>query len=257
MRSSRRVVAISGHSAQQVRTWRPSWRSAGRRRRRTSPGGTGSTRPAPSSTAATNRSPPCSAQVTLPGIAVGQLADRVRVHEVEPLVGDAGEQPAARSAATTVFQPMCGSRSACTCSTTPGQTPQPSATLAVLDAGLEQHLVPDADGQQRSAGRDPVGDQLGAADPDQPGHARRVRPHARHDQAVRRQRGLGVGGHRPRPRRSGPSPARPSAGCPTRSRARRSSCPIDSRHSAPFVLGTPLTRGSSRDRVAAAPAPPP
>ena len=47
----------------------------------------------PSSTAATNRSPPCSAQVTRRASGRRQVAHRVRVHEVEPLVRDSSEQP--------------------------------------------------------------------------------------------------------------------------------------------------------------------
>ena len=93
----------------------------------------------PFSTAATNRSPPCSAQVhqRRAGAAVGDqlpVADAVGVHEVEPLVLDAGEQHATRAATSTVFQPMCGTTGACSRSTPPGHSPQPSVVDAVLDA---------------------------------------------------------------------------------------------------------------------------
>ena len=123
--------------------------------------------------------------------------------------------------ARTVFQPMCGSRSACSSSTRPGQIAAAVGPYAVLDAGLEQHLVPDADGQRRPARGPPLGDDLRPAHGDQSRHAGREGADARDHQTVGGQRRVRVGGHRrPRPRPARP-PARPSAGCPTRSPGRR------------------------------------
>ena len=99
---SGRSLLRSASAAVTAQARDPVAQQRGRRRRRTSRGGTGSRTSGPFSTAATNRSPPCSAQVTSGGrgAAVGDqrpVAHGVGVHEVEPLVLDAGEQRASPS----------------------------------------------------------------------------------------------------------------------------------------------------------------
>ena len=95
---------------------RSSCAAAWPRRLRTSRGGTASPSSGPFSTAATNRSPPCSAQVTS-GARVRPLRhqlpapDAVGVHEVEPVVLDAREQRACPRARRRCSSP-CAGRSA-------------------------------------------------------------------------------------------------------------------------------------------------
>ena len=116
----------------------PVRRAGWRRRRRTSPGGTGSPTARRSRRAATNGSP-CSVQVATAAASAASGTrpprDGVGVHEVEALVLDAGEERAAGAGASTVFQPMCGRTGASSRSTTsPGHSPQPCGPDAVLVA---------------------------------------------------------------------------------------------------------------------------
>ena len=154
----RSVTAVAHPVAQQGR----------RRRRRTSRGGTGSPHSGPFSTAATKRSP-----CVGPGDhgrdgregAVGlerPLLHRIRVHEVEPLVLDAGEQPRARRRPSTVDQPMCGTTWPAAARPVPGHSPSPSsAGDARLGRPVEQHLHADADAEHRPAAGEPQVDQPG------------------------------------------------------------------------------------------------
>ena len=137
-------------TARRLTGTRPSCAAARRRRRRTSRGGTGSRVSGPFSTAATNRSPPCSAHVTSGArvrslVSSAQSAHAVGVHEVEPLVLDAGEERACPPGTSTVFQPMWGTTGAWSRSTTPGPLVAALGLDAVLDTALEEHLHADAD----------------------------------------------------------------------------------------------------------------
>ena len=92
----------------------------------------------PFSTAATNRSPPCSAQVTSgdAGAVVGDQgpgAHGVGVHEVEPLVLDAGEQRASRRARRRCSSPCAGT----TRRLQPLDHARPLAAALGLDAVLD------------------------------------------------------------------------------------------------------------------------
>ena len=152
----------------------------------------------PFSTAATNRSPPCSAQVTSgarvrPFVSSSQRADAVGVHEVEPLVLDAREQRGALGGLDGVPAHVRDDRRL-----QPLDRPGPLAAAlgldAVLDAALEEHLHADADAEHRPAAGQPPPDHRVAAHRAQPVHAGGERADAGHDQAVGVQRGLAVGG---------------------------------------------------------------
>ena len=79
---------------------------------------------------------------------------------------------------------MCGSTGALSCSTTPGHSPQPSASLAVLDAALEEDLHAHADPEHRAPAGQPPADDLGPVDGAQPVHAGGERAHTGHDEPV-------------------------------------------------------------------------
>ena len=125
---------------------------------------------------------------------------------------------------------------------------------AELLAALEEQLQAEADAEDRSPRRGPLGDQLvepGRADPL---HRPREGADAGQDQAVGGAHRLGVGAdHRPAPRRAR-APSRPSAGSPSRSQGQdRGAAPSASRPGAadtlhslsvPFVEGTPVSSGS-------------
>lgn len=65
----------------------------------------------------------------------------------------------------------------------------------MLQAALEEHLVPDADAQNRSPTGQPATDDLGSADAVQSVHARRESADAGDDEAVGGERLLGRSGH--------------------------------------------------------------
>ena len=151
----------------------------------------------PFSTAATNRSPPCSAQVTS-GARVRSLvtqrpvAHGVGVHEVEPLALDAGEQHACPRGPRRCSSPCAARRAPAAARRRPGHSSQPCGLDAVLDAALEEHLHADADAEHRAAAGEPAADHLVAADRAQPGHAGGEGADAGDDQTVgvhRRRRG--------------------------------------------------------------------
>ena len=127
----------------------PSCAAAPRRRRRTSPGGTGwppARRSRPRRrTARRGRSSRPRRRVQ-----AGRRPGRVRVDEVEARVRRQPRRTSARPARpSTVFQPMCGTTGASSRVTSPGQQAQPLGHHAVLVAGLEQHLHADADAEHR------------------------------------------------------------------------------------------------------------
>ena len=150
----------------------------------------------PFSTAATNRSPPCSAQVTSgrPGQVVGHqgpVADGVGVHEVEALVLDAGEQGGPGGGLDGVpahvrdhrrLEPLDGA----------GPLAAPLGGDAVLHPGLEEDLHAHADAEHRTAAREPAADHLVTA------HRAQARACRR-----RRRRRPGRPDRRPRRRRRG------------------------------------------------------
>ena len=91
-----------------------------------------------------------------PGAVVGlqrPVAHAVGVHEVEPLALDAGEQRGARRATSTVFQPMCGTTGACSRSTTPGHSSQPSVSTPCSTPRSNRICMPT---QMPSTGRPPA-----------------------------------------------------------------------------------------------------
>ena len=154
----------------------------------------------PFSTAATKRSPPCSAQVT--------SGARVRVRRSSPSrarrrsARSRTARPRRRRTATcrrpasTVFQPMCGT----TGRLQPLDDARPLVAArgldAVLDAALEEDLHADADAEHRSAAGQPPADHLVTADRPQAGHARGERADAGHDEPVGLLRRRAVGGQR-------------------------------------------------------------
>ncbi len=109
-----------------------------------------------------------------------------------------------------------------------------------FDTVREQYLVPDTDAEQLTAGVDPVANQIVTADAAQPGHAGRESTHTRHHQRIcagelvgpATQPHLGAGG------------LQGSAGRMQVSRTVVEHADPGLGHSAPFVLGTPVTRGS-------------
>jgi hypothetical protein len=105
--------------------------------------------------------------------------------------------------------------------------------------------------QMPSTGRclaQPVPDERPAAHEVQPAHARGVRPDARHDQAVGLERLGVVLGHRDVGAGAGRAPARPSAGCPSRSRGTR---PTDALTACPWCSAPPPRARRGRRRRAA------
>ena len=201
-----------GHApCSQVTATRPSCAAARRRRRRTSRGGTGWPHSGPFSTAATNRSPPCSAQVTSgrAGAAVGlQRPSRARRRSARSRTARPRRRRTASTppATSTVFQPMCGTTGACSRSTTPGHSSQPSVSTPCSTPRSNSTCMPT---QMPSTGRPPASRRPITSwprDRAQPGHAGGERADAGHDESVGVLGRLPVGGQR-RPRR----PARSSA----------------------------------------------
>ena len=89
--------------------------------------------------------------------AVGRRSRGVRVHEVEPGRRRAARRTApSRPAASTVFQPMCGSdRRAQPARPCPGSSPRPLVTTPCSSPRVEEHLHADADAEHRAARRRP------------------------------------------------------------------------------------------------------
>ena len=159
----------------------------------------------------------------------GTVGDRVHsvsgvgVHEVEPLVRDAGEQQRARRGASTVFQPMCGRTGACSSLdvrratrrrpsvATPCSTPRSNSTCMptqMPSTGRPPASRAPTDGRRPSTAARPA---MHAANAPTPGTTRPSASSAASRSAVT----VDVGAD------ALERALRPSAGCPTRSRGRR------------------------------------
>ncbi len=155
----------------------------------------------PFSTAATNRSPPCSAQVhERRARAVvgdqGPVADAVRVHEVEALGPRRRRTAGCPGGTSTVFQPMCGTTGACSRSTTPGHSPQPSVSTPCSTPRSNRTCMPTQMPSTGAPAGEPTADDLAAVHRAQAGHAGGERADAGHDEPVGVHRGRAVGGQR-------------------------------------------------------------
>ena len=171
-----------------------------------------------------------------------------RVHEVEALIGHAGEQPAA-GRRVTVFHPMCGRTSAWSRSTDPSQRASPGVvtpcSVPVVNATCIPTQIPRT-GRPRAnrsstmveppAVRRPAAQAANAPT--------RGPPDRRSSQPARRRRSP------VHPLRHGAASSPPNGHCRTRSRTR----PRLAGHSpsVPLVLGTPTTRGSRSTAVRSA-----
>ena len=212
----------------------------------------------PFSTAATKRAP-CSAHVTAGGwngvrdVQVPAAAPRTSARSRSARRSMPANSARALGGVDGVPPHVRQDRGAAARSTTPGHSPSPSVSHAVLDAGLEQDLHAHADAQH---GRPPARRRSISCGP------RTARKPAMHggegtdpgdDQAVGRHRRVVVGGER-RPRhRPPPAPARPSGRCPSRSRGPRPAacreprCCVTRVHCRDDVHSAPLVRGDALD----------
>ena len=184
----------------------------------------------------------------------------IGVHEVEALVGDAGEQRATRPGRRRCSSP-CAAGSRRAAPRRRRATPPALGRHAVLDAGLEQDLHADADAQHRAAAGQPVVDELRpptarkpamqAANAPTPGTTRPSAASAASESEVT------VTSAPPLQR-----PLRRTAGCPSRSRGRRPAhrgtrTKAPTSHSVALGATAPPRPAGRARRRRAAPAPPP
>src|SRR5215204_2921386 len=169
---------------------------------------------------------------------LGEVAHSIAVDEVEALVLDAGEQLRAGGCLDGV-PPHVRQAIRIQLLHSPGPDAAPFGPYPVLDADREEHLMPDTDSQRRPAGRRPLRDDLRAADRSPAVHACCERADPGYDQAGGGSGVVGIGGD---------GHLHPGSGHGSFGRAQVARAIIqdhDSGHNAPFVLGTPSTRGSS------------
>ena len=186
----------------------------------------------------------------------GHRREAVHVVEGAALAAVAVERRASRRAQRTSFQPMCGSfrPGAAARAPRPATTPGPSAPPCSLGA-LERQLHAQAEPEQRRARarRARAAARRGRARAGAPSPAgTRPRPGSTRPSAARS--ALRIAADAARARRRARAPSRPSGGCPCRSRRRpivdRLVAALPHAVSVPFVLGTPVSVGSMRDRLA-------
>src|SRR5215207_3986700 len=168
---------------------------------------------------------------------LGEVAHSVTVDEVEALVLDTGEQLRAGGCLDGV-PPHVGQAIRMQLFDSPGPDAAPFRPHPVLDADREEHLMPDTDSRRRPADRRPLRDDLRAADCDEAVHACRECANPGYDQAGGGPGLVWIGGNG----HLNPGPGHRTLGRPQVARAIIQD--HDRSHNAPFVLGTPSTRGS-------------